>query len=235
MPETHNITIATRFEGPPGGGNGGYVGGILAEQVGGVAEVSLRAPVPIETPLHVVGQGGGTWALKHDGQVVAEGRPGQVDLTPPTPPALGQARAAGARVDFEHPFPGCFVCGPDRAEGDGLRILTGPLESGGAHATTWTPDASLAGEGGTVDPRFLWAALDCPGGIAAMATSNAPMVLGRMTTRIDGAVLPGDECIVIGWEAGHEGRKHFTGTALFDRGGAPIGCSSQIWIEVKPG
>ena len=34
-------------------------------------------------------------------------------------------RPPPGRVD--HPFPRCFACGPDRDEGDGLRIFPGPV------------------------------------------------------------------------------------------------------------
>ena len=127
------------------------------------------------------------------------------------------------------------MCGPARAPGDGLRILTGPV-AGDAEldATVWTPDDSLLGADGRVDPRFVWAALDCPGGIAAMRTNQDPMVLGRMTSRVDRPLAPHQECIVLGWQTRHEGRKHFTATALYDAEGQLVGCSEQIWIEVKP-
>jgi hypothetical protein len=43
------ITIARRFRGPPNSGNGGYVCGMLARYITGAAEVTLRAPPPLET------------------------------------------------------------------------------------------------------------------------------------------------------------------------------------------
>ena len=228
------IEIARRFEGPPGGGNGGYVAGILAEHLGGTTEVSLRAPIPIETPLEIVDGEAGTCTLQDRGQVVTEARRTELDLEVPAAPSLEEARAAGARSNVDpHPFPGCFVCGPDRTPADGLRILTGALDSGTGQACSWTPDASLPSENGQVDPRIVWAALDCPGGITAMSGATAPMVLGRMTGRVERPLAIGEECAVVGWVLRHEGRKHFTGTALFDGTGELVGCSEQIWIEVK--
>lgn len=32
---TQSVTIAPRFNGPPGSGNGGYVCGLMAERIGG--------------------------------------------------------------------------------------------------------------------------------------------------------------------------------------------------------
>ena len=75
-----------------------------------------------------------------------------------------------------HPFPTCFACGTDRAEGDGLRIFPGPVaDQDGATrvAATWTPHPSVAEDfHAYVDdhraPRWplTWAALDCIGGWA---------------------------------------------------------------------
>jgi len=44
----------------------------------------------------------------------------------------------------EHPFPTCFVCGPDRRPGDGLRILVGPVAGRDLSANVWYPDEALA-------------------------------------------------------------------------------------------
>ena len=45
------MTIPRRFRGPPNSGNGGYVCGMLARNIAGAAEVTLRAPPPLETAL----------------------------------------------------------------------------------------------------------------------------------------------------------------------------------------
>ena len=47
-------TIQRRFCGPPNSGNAGYVCGMLARHITGAAEVTLRAPPPLETELDVV-------------------------------------------------------------------------------------------------------------------------------------------------------------------------------------
>jgi hypothetical protein len=52
-----SLLIPTRFSGPPGTGNGGYSCGRFAALVGGAAEVTLRRPVPLETPLEVRREG----------------------------------------------------------------------------------------------------------------------------------------------------------------------------------
>src|SRR6185295_15706798 len=51
------LIIPAGFNGPRLSGNGGYVGGMVAQRFGqlrdgdGAVEITLRAPVPIDTPL----------------------------------------------------------------------------------------------------------------------------------------------------------------------------------------
>ena len=48
------LTIERRFCGPPASGNGGYVAGLLARELGGsVCEVTLLAPPPLDRPLEM--------------------------------------------------------------------------------------------------------------------------------------------------------------------------------------
>jgi hypothetical protein len=54
------IIIDKRFCGPPNSGNGGYVCGRLARHIPGAAEVTLRAPPPLDTPLDAVATNDGT-------------------------------------------------------------------------------------------------------------------------------------------------------------------------------
>ena len=83
-------------------------------------------------------------------------------------------------------FPDCFVCGMNRRPGDGLRIFPGPVAGLALWAAPWTPDPSVAGPDGRVRPEVVWAALDCPSGIAAaeaagLARTDTAILLGRMT------------------------------------------------------
>ena len=55
------LIIPSRFRGPPNSGNGGYVAGAIAERFpvrpdahdDAAVEVTLRAPIPLDTPLEV--------------------------------------------------------------------------------------------------------------------------------------------------------------------------------------
>ena len=163
------ITIHCRFNGPPNSGHGGYVSGILASYIAACAEVTLRAPPPLGRRLSIERLESGIVHLSDGGVSIAEGRPAELPLDIPDPPTLEEsAIAAKAYPGFEeHPFPTCFGCGHERAEGDGLRIFSGPVTGSEVLAAPWIPDASLAGQTGKVRNEFLWAALDCPGGWAA--------------------------------------------------------------------
>ncbi|MEZ4332426.1 MAG: hypothetical protein R3F35_11765 [Myxococcota bacterium] len=128
------ITIDERFCGPPRSGNGGYVCGLLAARVAGPVAVRLKQPPPIAHPLRVETDANGARLLDGD-RLIAEARPRRsLDVSPPPAPGLAEAsRAAGRFAGFaDHNFPTCFVCGPERAPGDGLRIFPGPLRAIGS-------------------------------------------------------------------------------------------------------
>jgi hypothetical protein len=228
------ITIASRFCGPDNSGNGGYTCGVLAQALGGEAEVTLRAPPPLETPLDVQVEGDKARMTQGE-QVVAEGTRTHVDLEVPLPPSWDEALAAQRRFPgfTVHAFPRCFTCGTARTPGDGLCIHTGEVQGRDIFAATWIPDSTLADAQGTVRPEFFWAATDCAGAWATNSRQQNPSVLGRFAARLDRPIAAGERYIVIGWPIGHEGRKHHAGTALFTADGERVGFGRQTWVELK--
>jgi hypothetical protein len=232
------LIVNERFCGPPGTGNGGYVAGLLARPLGARVEVMLRRPTPIGAQLSLRPSSDGWHIETEDDRVLlAEGRPVESrppSLVPPAAPDFEQAVRASESLPA-HPFPRCFVCGPDRAEGDGLRIFAGPLRPGryDVVAAPWVPDASLCSDGELVDTPFLWSALDCPGAMVAMEDQTRPILLARMTAELPGRVRRGERCVVVGWRIARDGRKHTTGTALYGEDGTLRGASEQLWIEPR--
>lgn len=226
------ITISLRFNGPARSGNGGYACGAVAAAIGQSVRVRLQRPLPLETPLTVAPAGPQEWRLMDGDDVVATAVPATVDAAVPAPPEFEEARAASRRYPSveEHVLPHCFVCGPARAAGDGLRIFAGAVAGTPLVAAPWVPDASLADDG-AVSPEFVWAALDCPGAFAV--ATDKPMLLGEFAVRVDRRPQVGERCVVIGWPIASAGRKHHVGTALFgpDRGLCAIGLAT--WIELK--
>src|ERR1700722_18999310 len=166
------ITIERRFSGPPGCANGGYFAGLVARHAADVLRVRIERPVPLQVPLE-----------EHGGQVIARAEPGALELDVPQPPDYLQALDASRHfIGFNHhAFPACFVCGPDRARGDGLRIFSGTLPGHTDQvAATWVPDDSLSAGDGKVRAEFMSAALDCPGYYAARG-DGVPMLLGEFS------------------------------------------------------
>ena len=229
---SRRVRIAERFHGPPESGNGGYVCGLVAKSLGGSGcAVTLRLPPPLERDLELRADDAG--AQLFDGDVlVALAVPERLELEIPPPPSLTEARAAEERYAgfHHHNFPSCFVCGPQRAAGDGLRIFPGAA-AGGRVAAEWVSGTDLAAEAGTVGTEFLWAALDCPGYFAVEQAAGLA-VLGRMTAVIDVAPEAGEALVVSGWAIASEGRKHHVGTALHDERGRLIASARSTWISI---
>lgn len=228
------ITIGARFCGPPESGNGGYVAGMLAGQSHVPVRVRLRMPPPLNAPLIVHQRDAGRLELKREGEVIAEAEHHQLELQPPAAPTYVDALDAsrGYAGFKQHPYPTCFVCGPQRARGDGLRIFPGAWGSDGMVAAPWMPDESLCGADGKVCSEFMWAALDCPGYFAA-AHDGRHMLLGQIAAQVDRRVHASESCVVVGWRIGREGRKHIVGTALYDDDGEPCARALATWIEVR--
>ena len=231
------VHIDPRFRGPPRSGNGGYVVGLVARYAPGPMEVRLRQPPPLEVPLEVIATAGDAIELRAGDDVLASASPAAVDIVVPEAPSFAVAEDASTRyAGFgTNPFPGCFVCGPDRAVGDGLRIFAGPASVGGSplYAAPWRPDASLAGTRRSVRPEFMAAALDCPG-YFAVAVEGEPMLLGSLAVEIGRAVEVDEPCVVIGWSLGGAGRKWRAGTAVFGADGTCAARGVATWIALKP-
>jgi hypothetical protein len=231
-------TIAARFRGPDGIGNGGYVAGRLASLLGAApAEVTLRRGWPLDTPLRIAREDATVRALDAAGEVVAEARAAPLDLTPPAPPTPAEAAAATAwflASPFSHSAGQCFVCGS--AAPGGLRVFTGRVEGRpGLAAALWHPDPGFAGADGAIAPEYLWSALDCAGSFAfTVGAAPQRMLLGRITGRLAGRVLPGEAVVVLGWQIARDGRKLHAGTALFGADGALRGLARALWITPPP-
>ena len=214
------MRIDRRFNGPPTSGNGGVSCGLLAAHVDAPAvEVTLRRPPPLEVDMRIEN------GELYDGDLlVATAVPGTVDLEPPAPVTVEQAAAAEPRfLGFvEHPYPGCFVCGTDRPPPDGLGVRPGRVAPYTV-ASRWLPESA--------DPFLVWAALDCPGGWAS-EEAGRPMVLGRMTLRQLRPPRVGGPHVVMGWLLRIEGRKTFSGSALYDADGTLHAIAQQTWIAV---
>jgi hypothetical protein len=215
------LVVPRRFCGPPDSGNGGWCSGLFSAlaPAGGVPEVTLRMPPPLEVALNVVEE----TVRTPSGDLVAsvqavpafdfDGRPVGWD------DAVAASRSYAGFTD--HPFLTCYVCGPART--DGLRIFPGPLADGGVAAPFAVP--------ADVSPNTVWAALDCPGGWSVISPGR-PYVLGRMAAVVSAVPAPGDECVVTGVCDGVEGRKAAVRTALWSVDGTLLAHARATWIAI---
>lgn len=226
------LTVAARFNGPPDSANGGYLSGLLAQHVDAPAvRVRLHQPPPLRTPMPVRRAPGGGVRLLLGEDTVAEAVPAPVPARriEPVPPAEAERASAGYRGRHGHPFPTCFVCGPARRAGDGLRLFAGPLDDEARTDTVacaWTPGADPAGV------PLAWAALDCPGGWSVDITGR-PMLLGQLTAAVFAVPRPGEPHVVLGRLLGVEGRKVHTASALYDAAGAELARAEAVWIRLR--
>lgn len=250
-----DLLVPARFCGPPVSGNGGWTCGAMAQLVHGhpddhnrawpAVTVTLRRPPPLDTAVPTSEDAGVTTAADDEGPVAQAQLAGLAGLTEVD--AVDAASAHAAEASYagwaSHPFTSCFTCGPDRDEGDGLRIFPGPVSDlGGTRrvAAVWTPHPSTAEDWHQYDDDHrraslpvTWAALDCPGGWAADLADN-PAVLGRMTARVDVLPVIGDEHVVVGHFRGREGRKLSTASTLYDPDGRVVATAEHTWITVDP-
>jgi len=249
------LVVPTRFEGPPGTANGGWIAGALADRLadaqtasglGWAAEVVLRAPTPLNVALAAEPAAGGGVRLVLDETVLVEAQAARAENLVELPPFVGLAAAQRAVAGFtwfpdggRHPFPNCFGCGTGRAQGDGLRLLPAPVPGGppGLVATPWTVDALLASPDGTIGRPLLWSALDCPSFWAHQAAAPADelaALLARQTVTVAGPVRPGETYVVVARAEAAEGRKLRASSAVYALDGTLVAASTSLWIRIPP-
>jgi hypothetical protein len=226
--------IHRRFHGPPASGHGGYTCGLLAREFQGAAQVSLRSPPPLERPLTIERDGRGRLRLRDGDAIIADAQPATLKIDPPPPVQVVNAQAASSRYAgfVHHPFPTCFACGPDRGEADGLRLFPGPVEDRDVVACVWRPDSALADAAGNVRPEFVWAALDCPTAFAC-EQNGTPIVLARLTGRIDEPLRADNEFVITAWRMGGVGRKQRAACVISTADGETCAASDALWVAPR--
>ena len=237
-----SLVIAPGFNGPRLSANGGYVGGLLARcfhrqfDTDGAVEITLRAPVPIARPLTVTREGDGLM-LRDGNRLLCEARAGSVDVKPPPPPGdwddvMRRGNQGGSPEDSE--FHTCIVCGRGRAIGDGLRVLGTAGPEPGYSLSCYVPHANHAGPDGKIPFELVWGTLDCPGAFAVQDPDDwRPALTGRMTAQVFDAPYVGERCAVVGWRIGADGRKLYSGTALYTEHGRLCALGTCTWILLK--
>ena len=230
------VSIPARFNGPLASGNGGYCSGAFARFLpDGAAEVSLRSPVPLDTPLEVVREGDVGVRVLDGETLVAEARPlPGLELEVPARLSLAEARVARThyRGRSDGLFSRCFVCG--RAREDAFGVFAGPVEGRRLVASPWTPPQWTADAAGRVLPEFVWSVLDCPTYFACYASGDLALsFLANLTARLDAPVAAGEEHVVIAWPIGADGRKLHAGSAVLTADGRVLAVARALLIEPR--
>ena len=229
------IVIPARFSGPPNSGNGGYTAGLLSYHASTHCEVTLRKPIPIEQEMHVAGDYKRRVLMAGEELIAEASFAGMITVNPPAPVSFEAAQAAmeNSPAFQNHPFPTCFVCGPQRSEG--LRIFPG-LVSGAAEppvfASAWIPAAEFTDRSRSVRREFVWAALDCPTGFAAGFPYMGKLVTGRLSVKLVAPVRAGEKCVIMSWPLGIDGRKHHAAAALFGEDDSVRAEAKATWIKL---
>jgi hypothetical protein len=223
------MIIEARYNGPSDSGNGGWTAGSLARLLdarGDAVAVTLRLPPPLETPLREETSDKGVSVFTPDGTLVAEATMADVPENELDP--FSYLEAVEASVSYpgfvSHPFPTCFVCGPLRQHGDGLRLFPGRVIEGET-ATPWRIPTDISTE-------MVWASLDCPGGWS-VGIEARPYVLGRITAVVNSLPSPGNDCVVVGKLLSTEGRKAHVATTLFGPDSSVLATARATWIAIK--
>jgi hypothetical protein len=231
---TQTVLIPARFNGPPASAHGGYACAMAAQFIEGAAEVTLRVPPPLETPL-AVRAGDGLVRLVDGDTIVAEARSAEITLEVPDPVSVEQAEEAERRSPLHehHPFDTCFVCGTAREHPDGVRLFPGPVEGRELSAAPWVPHPSLAGDEGEVRFEFAWSLLDCAsfGGVSLHGATR-PCVLARFSCDLLEPIESERPHVAIGWPIEKERRKRVTGAAIHSEDGTVRAVARALWIEL---
>jgi len=224
------MIIPARFNGPDGSGNGGISSGLFAGLLTAepVVEVTLRSPVPLETPLRT--ERDETGARIYSGEaLIASAAPTVDDLEPVPAVYFDTAVDASTRYDgyIEHQYPRCFVCGTERPDHDGLAVYAGAVD---ATAVTYVASPFVPRE--PVDDVLMWAALDCPGGWS-VGLIRRRVLLGRMAARIDDVPKVREQCVLVAKCDGWDGRKAFTRSSAYGSDGRLLATAKATWIELR--
>src|ERR1700729_1503812 len=99
---TDYLVIPSRFCGPPGSGNGGYVCGRIAAYLDGPVTVTLRRPPPLATPMTVERDGESSVRIRYGSTLIADAASSPGSLAPeiPGPVSIAEAHAAAGRARY---------------------------------------------------------------------------------------------------------------------------------------
>lgn len=242
---TDEFRIGRRFQGPTGSGQGGWTAHRFEASVGRPLQVSIRAPIPLETDLAVARESWdeAAWRLGLPdggpaGTPIMTGRPRgllDVDTSPVSIDAAAAARRTFGQLVGDHPVPGCFSCG---LLDDSMCVHAAPLGDGtDRYATDWTVPSWALAVGG-VDEGVLWAALDCAAAwYVCRSRERRTAFTVQFAVDVLAALEVGETYALVAWSGGADddwdGRKRCAGSVAFDREGKCVARSTSFWVSVE--
>ncbi|WP_329123083.1 PaaI family thioesterase [Streptomyces sp. NBC_01465] len=232
------VTVPARVHGYPGVAFGGYVAGLLADRADAkTVRVDFRGAVPVDTPVRIAQNPDGGAELTSGSTALALASPRELTLDVPDAPSWAEA-LAGTEARLQNPdggFTDCYGCGEGVTPGLGLRIFAGLAPGRDLVTAAWTPDPGLGADGGVLPPEAVWAALDCPGGIAALqlGSAKAGLVTAALTATVLRPVVAGEPHVPYAWVIAESGRKHTVGIALATAEGELCAVAEALWLDPR--
>ena len=234
------FTIPKQFCGPPSSSNGGYFCGVVASFFDYAVEVRLKSPPPLDTPMQIRRDESLSQVFADD-TLVAQVRRLEEPLEPaPFLPVESAKLCSEIGLEgslINHPFPTCFVCGPQRDDGEGMRIFTGPGQDTKLYAARWHTHRAWSSNGVDIDPKYIWSALDCPSSGPAFATSvqaesDIAYVLGTLSLKVSEKPKVNENySIVCATDEKHE-RLYRTRVSLYADDATLLATGAAVWIQV---
>lgn len=222
------FVVPGRFEGAPGRGQGGYAAGMLHD--GRPRRVWFRSAIPLDTPLELSTEGD-TTSVTLDRSLIIETHPvGPID--DPLPSVTMDQAIEGRNRTESAGFPDliarCYSCGT--VEGT-LRTHPGPVGDSGIWATPMVyPDWTSAE--GMVDPKHIWAVVDCASGYPVAFGPQIRMAFtGWLSVDVRSTLEPGQPAIVVATANSWQGRKRSARSALWTEEGVLVAVSESLWVS----
>ncbi|MFP5331976.1 MAG: PaaI family thioesterase [Acidimicrobiia bacterium] len=225
------ITIPRRFQGIEGIAQGGHLAGLVAQTLDAEIAVRFRRPCPLDTPLTL--DAGGAGHVLRDGEAtILEVAGDDRRPNPPPPVSLEQAemgRQWAERQPFAQNIRTCFSCG-DSSHSFGVHA---GLVDGAAIAATPFTYPTWTVSGGRVEPRFVWAPIDCAAGWrVALGEDGRPAVTGQLRVSIVSPPLAGEPLIAVAAAEQWEGRTRAARSAIYRPDGELVASADSIWVAV---
>lgn len=226
------IVIPRRFQGIQGMAQGGHLAGLVSQTVGYEITVRFRRPCPLETPLELASDGDGHM-LRHGDTTILEASATH-DPVPSVPPPVTTEEAEEGRrwaesQAFAQNIRTCFSCGDSSHS---LRVHAGLIDGSELAASPFSYPEWMAPDG-AVEPRFVWAPIDCAAGWrVSLGPNSRPAVTGGLRVAITELPRPGEPLIAVASADDWTGRTRSARSAIYRENGSLVAAADSIWVAV---